>query len=334
MAKFRKVDPRVWNDEKFRAFSDDAKLIFLYLLTSPGMTSVGAMRHTIAGMAAELKWSQERYRERFGEPLRVGMVEYDEDACLVLLPNFLKYNPPENANVLKSWFSSLDMIPECALKVSLIKRLNEIRNSMANGSGNGMPNGMGNRMPNQEPEPEQEPEQENTPPTPRRGKTRKGVDAAAVQIPPNLDTPEFRQAWADWVEYRRQLRKPFTEITVYQQLQKFGGAGVEKSIAMIRQSIANGWQGLFEVKGPVNGQAHSPNRLSSPDQRRAEQRAREYPENLKPNTLKPGQLPLHMRRLIAEGKTITNIRDDFARPNETPGIQPMAPGSPPDAAAP
>ena len=31
--RYRKIDPRIWNDEKFRQFSDRAKLAFLFVLT-------------------------------------------------------------------------------------------------------------------------------------------------------------------------------------------------------------------------------------------------------------------------------------------------------------
>jgi hypothetical protein len=54
MARYRKIDPRIWNDAKFRALLDDAKFVFMLLLTHPHMTALGAMRATLAGSAAEL----------------------------------------------------------------------------------------------------------------------------------------------------------------------------------------------------------------------------------------------------------------------------------------
>jgi hypothetical protein len=56
MARYRKIDPRIWNDQKFRELSDDAKIVFFLLLTHPHMTALGAMRATVAGLAAELGW--------------------------------------------------------------------------------------------------------------------------------------------------------------------------------------------------------------------------------------------------------------------------------------
>ena len=63
MSRYRKVDPRIWNDAKFRDLSDSAKLIFFMLLTHPNMTSIGAMRGTIAGLAEELGWELEAFRD-------------------------------------------------------------------------------------------------------------------------------------------------------------------------------------------------------------------------------------------------------------------------------
>jgi hypothetical protein len=123
MGRYRKVDSKIWNDDKFRSLTDDGKLVFLFILTHPHMTGLGAMRATIPGLAAELKWSTKAFQEAFGEALRKGIIEYDEDACFVGLPNFIKYNPPESANVVKSWGKVWTDIPECSLQVKLYERV-------------------------------------------------------------------------------------------------------------------------------------------------------------------------------------------------------------------
>jgi hypothetical protein len=47
VSRYRKLDVRLWNDTKFRALSDNGKLAFIFTLTHPGMTMIGAMRATI-----------------------------------------------------------------------------------------------------------------------------------------------------------------------------------------------------------------------------------------------------------------------------------------------
>lgn len=126
--RYRKISVQIWNDEKFRSLSDQGKLAFLYILTHPHMTGIGAMRATRAGLIAELGWDAESVTERvpervtetlsegFNEPFEKGLLKADWSACLVVAPNFLKHNPPENPNVVRGWVSILDTIPECDLQ--------------------------------------------------------------------------------------------------------------------------------------------------------------------------------------------------------------------------
>jgi len=127
MATYRKIDPRIWNDEKFRALSDQGKLAFLFLLTHPHMTSLGAMRGTIPGLASELGWNELRLREALGEAFRKAMVKVDEKACCLALPNFLKYNRPESPNVVKGWIRAYELIPECELKHEVVQWVKDFR---------------------------------------------------------------------------------------------------------------------------------------------------------------------------------------------------------------
>jgi len=125
MGKYRKVDPRIWNDEKFMALSDNGKLAFFFILTHPHMTAIGGMRASTPGLAAEIGWTEKAFREAFREALSKAMVKHDEKASFLSLPNFLKYNKPESPNVIKSWVSSLDYLPECKLKNELIQQVKD-----------------------------------------------------------------------------------------------------------------------------------------------------------------------------------------------------------------
>lgn len=73
-------------------------------------------------------------------------------------------------------------------------------------------------------------------------------DALAVQLPDWLSA----EIWLSWVAYRRDLKKPIkSQQTVTQAINlldrcRLNGYSPEE---IINQSIANGWQGLFEPKG-------------------------------------------------------------------------------------
>jgi hypothetical protein len=156
MAKYRKVDPRIWNDLKFRSLSDDGKLAFLFLLTHPQMTAIGAMRGTIPGLAAELGWSAAKSEKAFGEAFLKGMAKHDPNASFLWLPNFLKYNRPESPNVVKAWVSALDLLPECAMFFQLLSHIKDYAEAFGEAFGEALPEAFGKTMPYQEQEQEQE----------------------------------------------------------------------------------------------------------------------------------------------------------------------------------
>ncbi|HBQ3047732.1 TPA: replication protein [Klebsiella quasipneumoniae subsp. similipneumoniae] len=73
-------------------------------------------------------------------------------------------------------------------------------------------------------------------------------DASAVQLPDWLSA----EIWSSWVAYRRDLKKPIkSQQTVTQAINlldrcRQNGYSPDE---IINQSIANGWQGLFDPKG-------------------------------------------------------------------------------------
>ena len=84
--------------------------------------------------------------------------------------------------------------------------------------------------------------------------------------PAGVDLPEWLSVsvWKSWVDYRRDLKKPIkSQQTVTQAINllercKCSGYQPEE---IINQSIANGWQGLFEPKG-IKQPARNQSRVS------------------------------------------------------------------------
>ena len=146
MSHYRKIDVRIWNDAKFQTLSDAAKLAFFLLLTHPNMTALGAMRGTPDGLAAELKDLREAFPEAFREVMAKGMAEYDENARLIALPNFVKYNPPTSPNVVKAWANALEYLPECELKTVVVQRAVAFAEGMSKGFGKAIPHALREAM--------------------------------------------------------------------------------------------------------------------------------------------------------------------------------------------
>lgn len=126
MSWYRMVDVRIHGDAKFLSLSPDqpsGRALFKHLLICeengplPGVVRAGA-----ASLAEALEWSPEGLRERFGELFREGLAEADWRARLVFLPNGIKYNPPNNPNVVAGWAKHWDALPEGPLKARIWER--------------------------------------------------------------------------------------------------------------------------------------------------------------------------------------------------------------------
>lgn len=80
------------------------------------------------------------------------------------------------------------------------------------------------------------------------GKVRKGKVSIDIELPNWLD----KKVWNDWVTYRKEIGKSLKQSTVRLQL-----VLLEKHqkdhIQIIKNSITNGWTGLFEIKPMTKG---------------------------------------------------------------------------------
>lgn len=133
LERYRRVSCQIWLDQKFLGISDDAKLVFLLILTHPNLTSFGAMKASPASLTDELGWLTERLSEAFREVLSEGLAMYDEKARLLVLPNFNKHNKPASPNVVKSWVHGYKELPECPLKDELYHQLKAFSEGLSEG---------------------------------------------------------------------------------------------------------------------------------------------------------------------------------------------------------
>ena len=57
------------------------------------------------------------------------------------------------------------------------------------------------------------------------------------------------RAWNEWVDFRKEIRKPLKSKTMINHQISFLAKHKAEHVEIINQSIMNGWQGLFELKG-------------------------------------------------------------------------------------
>lgn len=107
-------------------------------------------------------------------------------------------------------------------------------------------------------------------------KTKRIAEAqatSALPLPKDLETPAFREAWADWCEHRERKAKddaryPWTSSSHRNTVRQCCDNGEAWAIITIRTTLANGWVGLHwdqrlnpaDVRSqpllPTNGNGH------------------------------------------------------------------------------
>lgn len=162
--KYRPVYQRLWSDRRFLACGDDARLLFLFLLTCPSLPIPGVIIGGDAALAEQIGWTVERFQERFRELVTNGL-EVAREGRIVWLKNALKYQPPANPNMIKGWSKTWDDVPEGQLRSELWEALKiackswsvlfsklfaqpsrpRIDNGSANGSSNGSDTGFSHK---------------------------------------------------------------------------------------------------------------------------------------------------------------------------------------------
>lgn len=121
---YRKIDPRLWDDEKFVELTTAEKLLWLYLLTGPHTTSLpGLWTVGLGELVDGLRIPAKHVEDGLRKLERMGRLVLNPRLRLVRIPNAPRYNRPDNARVLKSWFKLWSDIPECQQKYDHLESL-------------------------------------------------------------------------------------------------------------------------------------------------------------------------------------------------------------------
>ena len=75
------------------------------------------------------------------------------------------------------------------------------------------------------------------------------ANAYNIDLPECLNNENFRKAWKDWVQFRKEVNKPLTPLSISRQINLLVQYP-EDSVEIINQSINCSWQGLFPLKKP------------------------------------------------------------------------------------
>jgi len=72
-----------------------------------------------------------------------------------------------------------------------------------------------------------------------------------INLPWN--TPEFAEAWSDWIEYKKgefkfEYKTQLSMKAALKKLKRLSNDNEQKAIEIIEESMANGWKGFFALK--------------------------------------------------------------------------------------
>lgn len=121
-ARYQKVYCRIWTGPEFRSWTDDARVLGLYLLTCPHRTTEGLFRLPLAFAHYELGWTPERTATALQELQGSGFVEHDPAADLVWLVLALEWDGPVGANQIKGAVRALAEVGESPLRRRYLER--------------------------------------------------------------------------------------------------------------------------------------------------------------------------------------------------------------------
>lgn len=111
MRDYGKIHIAFWSSPDVSSFSDDAKLLAVYLLSSPHSTLIGCYRLPDGYVSEDLKWPSERVAKGLAELFEKGFAYRCETTKWVWIYRYLKWNRPENPNQWKAVRKAREQIP-------------------------------------------------------------------------------------------------------------------------------------------------------------------------------------------------------------------------------
>ena len=98
MRDFSKVSPSVWDSTRFRELpNDEARYLYLYLLTSKHQSSAGAFGLPRGYALVDLGWEGQAFAAARDSLIAADMIQFDPATDEYRICRWFKHNPPQNA---------------------------------------------------------------------------------------------------------------------------------------------------------------------------------------------------------------------------------------------
>lgn len=268
MRDYGKVSPQFWignTGRELKSKGPEALIVSMYLLTNPHANMIGMYYLPIIYIAHETGLGVEGASKGLQRAVEAGFCLYDGVAEVVWVEEMAKYQIATSLKANDNRCVGIQREYEAQPKNCFLSRFfdkykdafnltvrRESSPEITRGS-----EGASEALGSQEQEQEKEQERDNPPNPPKKKE--------AYPYPPELNV----EAWEEWKQFRRDIKlKAYAPTTrsegaAITNLLNLSGGDMQKQAEIIRRSMANNWQGLFELK-PNGGQFTAAPPMSKP----------------------------------------------------------------------
>ena len=99
--RYTLVYNQFWVDKKIAGLDIHGKMLFIYLISSPHSNMLGYYRLPLAYAATDIGWDLETTTKALDQLIEHQLISYDRAEAIILVRNYLKYNPIQNDNQAK-----------------------------------------------------------------------------------------------------------------------------------------------------------------------------------------------------------------------------------------
>jgi len=111
LREYSKVSPNLWQSKRFNSLaSDDARYLYLYLLTNSHQTSAGCYRLPNGYACDDLRWPVDRYVAARTALIDADLVQFDADTSEVRIVRWFRHNPPATTDHLTGIVRQLERL--------------------------------------------------------------------------------------------------------------------------------------------------------------------------------------------------------------------------------
>lgn len=126
MRDFSKISPSVWRSQRFTELpTDDARYLYLYLLTCEHQTNAGAY-HLPHGYACDdLRWEKSRLSQALEKLVASALILHDAATAEIAITRWFKHNAPMSESHLLGVERTIERIHSSVVADAVLNELHE-----------------------------------------------------------------------------------------------------------------------------------------------------------------------------------------------------------------